>query len=83
LGELLGHCGSADLDAEEQVMPTLQTTSLVLDKEVIEGLMAPSEAPVSDAPIPSLEDAGEGAGALLLGLGLLLSPKEPKEPKGR
>ncbi|MFJ8826656.1 hypothetical protein ACIREE_33410 [Streptomyces sp. NPDC102467] len=64
-------------------MLTLQTTSLVLDKEVIEGLMAPSEAPVSDAPIPSVEDAGSGTGALLLGLGLLLSPKEPKEPKGR
>ncbi|MFI7386643.1 hypothetical protein [Streptomyces sp. NPDC049813] len=64
-------------------MLTLQTTGLVLDKDVIDVLMAPAEAPVSDAPIPSLEDAGGGAGALLLGLGLLLSPKEPKEPKGR
>ncbi|MEU6394622.1 hypothetical protein [Streptomyces sp. NPDC046939] len=67
------------------MMLTLQSTSLVLDKEVVEGLMVPSEAPVSDAPIPSVEDAagGSGGGALLLGLGLLLSPKEPKEPKGR
>ncbi|XIG80333.1 hypothetical protein C1N81_40985 [Streptomyces sp. SGAir0957] len=60
-------------------MLTLQSTSLVLDKEAVEGLMVPSEAPVSDAPIPSPE--GGGVGALLLGL--LLSPKEPKEPKGR
>ncbi|MFI0241148.1 hypothetical protein [Streptomyces sp. NPDC016845] len=61
------------------MMLTLQSTSLVLDKEVVEGLMVPSEAPVSDAPVPGPEDGGTGA----LLLGLLLSPKEPKEPKGR
>ncbi|MFJ2114723.1 MULTISPECIES: hypothetical protein [unclassified Streptomyces] len=51
---------------------TLDTTSLA-------SAMAEPETPVSDAP----GYAPEGAGLLLLGLLLALSPSEPKEPKSR
>ncbi|MGW1072456.1 hypothetical protein [Streptomyces sp. NPDC002537] len=43
----------------------------------IADLMVEPEATVSDAPLPAPE-----AGGFLL-LGLLLSPKEPREPKGK
>ncbi|MDQ0577846.1 hypothetical protein [Streptomyces rishiriensis] len=58
---------------------TLQRTGLVLDAELVEAAMTPSEAEVSGAPLPSVE--GDGLG--LLALVLLLSPKEPKEPRRR
>ncbi|WKK26798.1 hypothetical protein QZH56_15105 [Streptomyces olivoreticuli] len=44
---------------------------------VIGDLMVEPEATVSDAPLP----APEAAGFLLLGL--LISPKQPREPKGK
>ncbi|MFH9425321.1 hypothetical protein [Streptomyces sp. NPDC017529] len=60
---------------------TLQTTGLTLDKEALGWVAAQPEAPLSDAPVPSPEAVAGGAGVLLLGL--LLSPKEPKETKRR
>lgn len=47
------------------------------DQSVLAALMAPTEAPISDAPLFSPQAAGV---ALLLGL-LLLSPQTPAEPK--
>lgn len=58
---------------------TLQTTGLTLDKEALGWVAAQPEAPLSDAPVPA--PYGGGWGVLLLGL--LLSPKEPKETKRR
>ncbi len=55
----------------------LKTTGLALDRETLEGLMIQPAAPLSDAPVPAPDSAG------LLLLALLLSPKEPREPKGR
>ncbi|MFH8409161.1 hypothetical protein ACH4FX_30880 [Streptomyces sp. NPDC018019] len=60
---------------------TLQTTGLTLDEETLGWVATQPEAPLSDAPIPIPEAAAGGVGVLLLGL--LLSPKEPKETKRR
>ncbi|MDN0193561.1 hypothetical protein [Streptomyces sp. S.PNR 29] len=51
---------------------TLRQDNVTLDAELLEELMASTEAPVSDAPGPCPEAIGPV---------LLLSPKEPKEPK--
>lgn len=52
---------------------TLQRRDITLDVETLESLMTQGEAPLSDAPAPSLGGAG-GAGALTLGLLLTFSP---------
>lgn len=49
----------------------LRQDSLTLDAELLEGLVASPEAPVSDAPQYSPQAISV----------LILSPKEPKEPK--
>jgi hypothetical protein len=56
---------------------TIRAGEITLDGHALGVAMTEPEAPQSDAPVYS----PEAAGALLLGL--LLSPKEPKEPKGR
>ncbi|MEU2790349.1 hypothetical protein [Streptomyces sp. NPDC007100] len=58
---------------------TLQTTGLTLDKEALGWVATQPEAPLSDAPVPA--PYGAAWGTLLLGL--LISPKEPKETKRR
>ncbi|MDL5206582.1 hypothetical protein [Streptomyces sp. ALI-76-A] len=59
---------------------TLQPAGLVLDAELVEAAMTPSEAEVSGAPLPSVDGSG---GVGLLALTLLISPKEPKELRRR
>ncbi|MBT2384268.1 hypothetical protein [Streptomyces sp. ISL-11] len=62
----------------KEALMLAQETRLVAtptEASTIGALMVQPEATVSDPPLPSPEAAG-----LLL---LLLSPKEPKEPKGR
>lgn len=49
------------------------------EQAALQALMAEPEAAVSDAPLYS----PQGAGALALLLGLLLSPDVPKEPKDK
>lgn len=56
---------------------TPRSDVLTLDAEVVEGLMTGPEAPVSDAPLPTVESEGELGLLLLLGI----SPKPPKEPR--
>ncbi|MGK5640007.1 hypothetical protein ACSNOK_17070 [Streptomyces sp. URMC 126] len=56
---------------------TLRHESLVLQAELLEELMAPSETAVSDAPLPRPECG------ISLGGVLILSPKQPKEPRRR
>ncbi|WP_244409566.1 hypothetical protein [Streptomyces albofaciens] len=60
---------------------TLQTTGLTLDQNALGWMATEPEAPLSDAPLPEPEGVGGGWG--VLALGLLLSPKEPKETKRR
>lgn len=56
---------------------TIRAGEITIDGRALGAAMTEPEAPLSDAPVY----APEAAGTLLLGL--LLSPKEPKEPKGR
>lgn len=56
---------------------TMNPTEITLDLDALTTAMAEPESPFSDAPVY----APEAGGALLLLA--LLSPKEPKEPKGR
>lgn len=67
-----------DLYHEEALMLAQHTPLLVTptDTMALGAAMVETEAAVSDAPTY----APEATGALLLGL--LISPKEPKEPKG-
>lgn len=58
---------------------TLQPTGLTLDKEALGWVATQPEAPLSDAPVPAPHAGGWG----VLLLGLLISPKEPKETKRR
>ncbi|KOT54158.1 hypothetical protein ADK43_27810 [Streptomyces rimosus subsp. rimosus] len=58
---------------------TVRTTGLTLDREALGWVTAQPEAPLSDAPLPAPEGAAWG----VLLLGLLISPKEPKETKRR
>ncbi|WP_156755581.1 hypothetical protein [Actinokineospora pegani] len=44
-------------------------------------LVAEPESTLADPPLSTPNAAGGGVGALLLGLGLLLSPPTPKEPR--
>ncbi|MEV7085317.1 hypothetical protein AB0O07_05335 [Streptomyces sp. NPDC093085] len=55
----------------------MNPTEITLDLDALTTAMAEPESPFSDAPVY----APEAGGALLLLA--LLSPKEPKEPKGR
>lgn len=55
---------------------TVRPREISLDHHTLTMAMAEPEAPFSDAPV----HAPEAAGVLLLLL--LLSPREPKEPKG-
>lgn len=55
---------------------TIETTE---DATALTALMAEPETVISDAPVPCPQAAG--GVALLLGLGLLLSPPAPKEPR--
>ncbi|MEU5421802.1 hypothetical protein ACFY1P_25715 [Streptomyces sp. NPDC001407] len=56
---------------------TLRLVATPSEAAAIGTLMVEPEATVSDPPLPAPEAAG-----FLLAL-LLLSPKEPKEPKGK
>ncbi|MFI5756261.1 hypothetical protein [Streptomyces sp. NPDC051569] len=56
---------------------TISPAEITLDEHALGTAMTEPEAPMSDAPVY----APEGAGVLLLLL--LLSPKEPAEPKTR
>ncbi|MEU6114313.1 hypothetical protein ABZ840_07175 [Streptomyces sp. NPDC047117] len=67
------------MEGAEMLSQTVRTTGLTLDGETLEAVAAQPEAPLSDAPVPSPEGGGIG----LLLLGLLLSPKEPKDPNRR
>lgn len=46
-------------------------------------LVAAPESVLADPPLAAPNAGGGGVGALLLGLGLLLSPATPKEPRRR
>ena len=60
----------------QELARTTDTTRLAPEEfSAVASLMAEEEAPISDAPLYSPEDAGGG----LLVLGLLLSPKPPKD----
>jgi hypothetical protein len=74
------HCTPADGHSKEMLMfaqATVPLTATPTEVATVKNLMVEPEAPVSDAPLPAPEAAGK---LLLL---VLLSPKEPKEPKGK
>ncbi|GAA2386469.1 hypothetical protein [Streptomyces coeruleofuscus] len=58
----------------------LRKDCVTLDAGLLEELVTSTETPVSDAPPPTPEGLGSVRPTLLT---LLLSPKEPKEPRRR
>jgi hypothetical protein len=61
--------------AQELIHPVEGLRVTPAEQGAVTALMVETEAPVSDAPLYAPEDVGTG----LLLLGLLLSPKPPKD----
>ncbi|WP_424186808.1 hypothetical protein ACOBQX_02960 [Actinokineospora sp. G85] len=59
------------------VRPVATPTDLVQ----LSKLVAEPESILADPPLAAPNAGGGGVGALLLGLGLLLSPPTPREPR--